>query len=117
MKITVSTNFDLSELDISKLTVIWLENSTREIQSIARANAPYQTGKLKQSIAIEKNNDRARVWPRQVPYAVRREFENYKNPDRKFYMKRTHDVAGPIVQKAFEGAFQIVSNFIKKWAS
>lgn len=112
MLIKVSTNFDLSELNIQRLTTIWLENSTRQIQSIARENAPYDTGKLKQGIAIEKKRDKARVWPRQIPYAVRREFENNKNPKRKFYMKRTYDVAGPIVEKAFNEAFKIVSNRI-----
>lgn len=117
MKVNVSINFDLSELDIKRLTTIWLENSTRKIQSIARENAPYETGKLKQGIAIEKQRDKARVWPRQIPYAVRREFENYKNPHRKFYMKRTHDVAWPIVEKEFNNAFQIVSKKIQKWAT
>ena len=116
MLVKVSTNFDLSELDMSKLTTIWLENSTRRIQSIARQNAPYDTGKLKQGIAVEKSKDQARVWPRRIPYAVRREFENYKNPQRKFYMKRTHDVAGPIVQSEFDKAFDIVSKNIQKWA-
>jgi hypothetical protein len=61
MKISVNINFDLSALDIAHLTVIGLENSSREIQSIARVNAPYDTGKLKQGIAVEKNNDTARI--------------------------------------------------------
>lgn len=124
MLIKVSTNFDLSDLSIDKMNQIWLHNSLRELQSIARENAPYVTGTLKKGILIEWkyewNNPnsirlwqkKARVWPAQIPYAVRREFENNKNPQRKFYMKRTHDVAGPIVEKAFNEAFKIVSNRI-----
>ena len=129
MLIQVSSNFDLSALSVDRLNQIWLHNSLRELQSIARRNSPVDTGKLKQGILIEgkyEGNDpnsvrlwqnKARVGPAQIPYAVRREFENYKNPQRKFYMKRTHDVAGPIVQKEFDNAFQIVSKKIQKWAT
>lgn len=114
MKISVKTNFDLSEMDMGHLITIGLQNSSREIQNLARANAPYETGKLKQGIAVEKTRDKARIGPRSIPYAVRREYENYKNPGRKYYMKRTHAVAGDIVQKAFEDAFTIVSKKISK---
>jgi hypothetical protein len=49
---------------------------------------------LKKSIArdpqnITKTTKQVAIGPRDVVYAVRREFENYKNPDRKFYMKKT----------------------------
>jgi hypothetical protein len=56
-------------------------------------NAPIDTGKLKQGIAIEKSLNKARIGPRSIPYAVRREFENKKNPHKKFYMKKTHEVS------------------------
>lgn len=114
MLITADINFDLSEMDIEKLIQIALNNSAREIQRTARENAPYDTGKLKQGIAIDpgvvaKGVDFVRVGPRSIPYAEKREYENYKNPGRKFYMKRTHEVANGIAQKNFQMAYNIVT--------
>jgi hypothetical protein len=43
-----------------------------------------------------------------VVYAKRREFENKKNPHKKFYMKKTYEVAPEIVQKEFEKAVERV---------
>lgn len=85
-------------------------NSSQELQRIAQANAPYDTGKLKQSIGVEPANistttKLVRVGPRRTVYAVRREFENYKNPHKKYYMRRTNDQAQRVVQKQFETAF------------
>lgn len=86
---------------------------------LAQANAPYDTGKLKQGIGVEPGNittatKSVRVGPRRIVYAVRREFENVKNPHKKYYMRRTHERAAGIVQKEFEGAFAIVANNITK---
>lgn len=91
----------------------------------ARENAPYVTGTLKKSIGVEgdggytenitnvtpyisKNCTQARVGSRKVVYAIRREFENRKNPDRKFYMKRAYMKADNIVKEEFENAVAIV---------
>jgi len=77
---------------------IGLVNSSQALVKMAQGNAPYETGKLKQSIGVEPQNiststKTVRVGPRRTVYAVRREFENYKNPHKKYYMRRTHDVA------------------------
>lgn len=114
MRVTVTTNLDLSKLDIGEVTKIGLINSTSAIKILAQANAPYETGTLKKSIAIEpktitKSTTQARVGPRDVIYAVRREYENKKNPDRKFYMKRTHDATPKIIKQEFENAVKIVA--------
>ncbi len=43
MEVTVTTNFDLSNLDIDNMMTIGIHNSARELQRIARQNAPYDT--------------------------------------------------------------------------
>lgn len=115
MQITVRTNINLPDDMVGKINQIWLVNSTQMIIRQARENAPYDTGKLKQSINKEPNNittstDEVRVWPRKVVYSVKREFVNKKNPHRKFYMKRTHDSSPPIVKEEFEKAVKIIIN-------
>ena len=119
MKITVKTNFDLRKLDAGKVNQIGLYNSAQELVDVAASLAPYQTGTLKKSISIEpkhvtRTTTRVRVGPSKVPYAVRREFENYKNPSRKFYMKKTAARAQSIVKDEFENAVRIVIASIKK---
>jgi len=41
-------------------------------------------------------------------YAQRREYENFKNPDRKFYMKRTYQSIPKTIEKNFDDAVKIV---------
>lgn len=113
MEINVKINVNLDNLDINKIHQIGLINSTQIIAKQARENAPIDTWTLKKSISIEPNNitkttKQARVWSRKVVYALRREFENKKNPHKKFYMKRAYDNAQEIVQKEFEKAVQLV---------
>lgn len=112
LSIAIKSNFDLSKFNVPQMIDIGLNNSARPLQSIARENAPIDRGKLKQGIGIERGARSARVGPRNIPYGVRREFENKKNPHKKHYMKKTHDVAPPIIEKAFRGAFDIVSKHI-----
>ena len=118
MKITVKSNFDLGKLDTGRINQIGLVNSTQEIQRVAQGNAPYLTGKLKQGIGVDPQNITkatriVRVGPRGIVYGVRREFENFKNPDRKFYMRRTFDVAERIVNTEFQSAAEMVISKIK----
>ena len=113
MQIIVKTNLNLDKIDIGKVSQIGFYNSGQKLQKQAQANAPYMTGKLKQSIGVDpgvitKSTKSIRIGPRKVVYAVIREFVNKKNPDRKFYMRRTHDVAGDVVKTEFEKAVQIV---------
>lgn len=113
IKITAKINVDLKKLDFGKINQIGLVNATQALVRIARDNAPYETGTLKKSIGAEpksitRNTRQARVGPRKVVYAVRREYENKKNPHKKFYMERTAKVAEKIVQEEFQHAAEIV---------
>lgn len=115
IKITAKVNVDLKKLDIGKINQIGLVNATQRLVKIARENAPYETGTLKKSIgtqpgAITRNTKQARLGPRKVVYAVRREYENKKNPHKKFYMERTAKVAQKIVQEEFQHAAEIVAS-------
>lgn len=118
MKIEISTNFDLSKLDVNVINQLGLTNSSREIRGQAMDNAPYQTWKLQQSIWIEPwvitpKTKQVKIWPRKIVYAVRREFENFKNPSRKFYMKRAYDTAQEVVKREFEKALLLIIKKIK----
>lgn len=113
MKITVKTNVNLDRLSIGKINQIGLKNSAQELIKKAADNAPYATGTLSKSIAqdpgaITTTTKKIRVGPRGVVYARRREFENKKNPGKKYYMKRTYLTAQEVVQRAFEDAVKIV---------
>lgn len=119
MKMTVKTNFDLGKLDVGEIRQIGLYNSGMAVVDVAAGNAPYVTGTLKKSISIEPKNvakgqESLRVGPSGVVYAVRREYENKKNPDRKFYMKRAAAVTPAIVEEEFGKAVEIVVASIKK---
>jgi hypothetical protein len=113
IKITAKINIDLKKVDVGKINQIGLVNATQRLVAIARDNAPYETGTLKKSIGAEpgsitQNTKQARVGPRKVVYALRREYENKKNPNKKFYMERTAKVAEKIVQEEFQHAAEIV---------
>lgn len=67
------------------------------VQNSAKLNAPYQTWNLRSSITTQRERIKqwiVVVWS-PVAYARRREFENRKNPDRRFYLQRwyTENVA------------------------
>ena len=99
MPITVKMNFDLKKLDPTRIIRIGLINTSEKIQAKAQENAPYETGTLKKSIGTRIWAYSATIWPRGVDYARRREFENNKNPSRKFYMKRSWEFGKNIAQK------------------
>lgn len=95
------------------ITKIGLFNTSEDAIKKAQEKAPYDTGTLKKSIwrfpaNITTRTRKVNVWPREVVYAERREYENNKNPDRKFYMKRTGKEIPSIAKEEFEGAVKIV---------
>jgi hypothetical protein len=119
MKINIETNFDLKKLDIDVVNMIWLKASSSDIRWQAQDNAPYQTWKLRQSIWTEPGiitpwTKSVKIWPRKVVYAIRREFENFKNPTKKFYMKRAYDTAEEVIKREFTKAVNLVIKKIKK---
>ena len=67
------------------LTDVWLL-----VSNSAKKNAPYLSWTLRRSISTDFNNIKrwfAVVWS-DVKYAKRREYENKKNPDRRYYLLR-----------------------------
>jgi hypothetical protein len=119
MQINVKVDFDLNKLDMGKVFQIGLYNSGQKIQRLAQGNAPYLTGKLSQSIGVDPwvittNTKKINIGPRKVNYAILREFVNFKNPHRKFYMRRAFEKADEIVQNAFEKAVKMIIPKIKK---
>lgn len=115
MKIKVKTNVNLSSLNIGRVNQIGLINSTQTLVKRAADNAPYATGTLSKSIAtdpgaITTNTKKVRVGPRGVVYGKRREYENKRNPHKKYYMRRTYLTAQEVVQKSFEDAVKIVTS-------
>lgn len=53
MQISVKINFNIDNIDIEKIHQIGLFNSANAVKTQAQENAPYQTGKLRQSINID----------------------------------------------------------------
>ena len=78
-------NENVSDAIQDMLTDIWnLVNNT------AKKNAPYLSWTLRKSISVDFDNIEkwiVVVWS-DVKYAKRREFENKKNPDRRYYLLR-----------------------------
>ena len=119
--IKIKSSFDFKNLSgdlVWEITKIWLFNSSEDAIEQAREKAPYETGKLKQSISREPQNvtqstRKVLVWPRKVVYAQRREYENFKNPDRKFYMKKTFQALPNTIEENFNNAVKIVLK--KNW--
>lgn len=119
MQISVKVNLNFDNVDIDKINQIGLFNSANAIKTQAQENAPYQTGKLRQSInidptVIKKWQTKVRIWPRKVVYAIIREFVNKKNPHKRFYMKRAFASADVITKKEFENAVVIILRNISK---
>lgn len=122
MEITITTNFDLSKLDVDWINQAWLIGSSTRIRTQAQDNAPYVSWKLRQSIGVDNGGNinfwrgevssgfikrwdkEVRVWPRWLVYAEVREFVNFKNPWRKFYMRRAFETAEKVVKEEFERA-------------
>jgi hypothetical protein len=115
-KIILESSFDFKDLSgelVDEISMIWLFNTSEDAIHQSQENAPYETGKLKQSIwrqpgSVGTKTKKVVVGPRWVVYARRREFENFKNPDRKFYMRRTYKKIKKTASEHYEEAVQIV---------
>ena len=80
-KLGVNTE-DALQLMLAK---VWLT-----VQNTSKKLAPYMRGKLRQSIGTDFNNitkGKVVVWSK-VAYARKREYENKKNPQTKYYLLR-----------------------------
>ena len=85
----ISSSFDIND-PIQK----WLLQSWLIVQNQAKLNAPFDTGTLRRSITMNTNN--LKRWyviiGSPVVYSRRREFENYKNPQTLYYLKRGYEM-------------------------
>lgn len=114
--IKIKSDFNFKDLDkkiVDEITEITLINSSQEAILRASEKAPYLTWTLRKSIGAEpsritRNTKKIIVWPRKVDYADNREYINFKNPDRKFYMKRTFWEMKGFVNMELEQATQRV---------
>ena len=94
IKISMNTK-GLWKLKSKQAFRMGLINTTLSIQSKIREKMPYKTWKLIQSVKsnpavnnIWSTTKQIRIWP-SVPYWKAREFKNYKNPHKRFYIRRT----------------------------
>ena len=119
--IKIKSSFDFKNLSgdlVWEITKIWLFNSSEDAIEQAREKAPNDKWRLKASISrepmsITKKTKKVVVWPRKIKYARRREYENFKNPDRKFYMKKTFQALPNTIEENFNNAVKIVLK--KNW--
>ena len=95
MKLEISYNLKRAT-PLEGALIEWIEKgllqTTIMIQNQAKINAPYLTWTLRRSITSDLtrlNKLTTTIWS-PVIYSRRREYENKKNPDRKFYLKRAY---------------------------
>lgn len=107
MKVEIDSRIlDMWE-NVSSAIQIMLMDVSNVIQNSAKINAPYQTGTLRKSINTDFDKIQkwvAVVWSN-VKYAKRREYENNKNPDRKYYLWRWYSENKWKIEKIIEDAF------------
>ena len=99
MWVSVKQNFKIN--DIKPIITRSISDSVLLVHSKAIDNAPYKTWTLRGSLVPVM---KTLYWTIDsvTPYAVRREYENKKNPDRKFYMKRATDSSIREIENIFE---------------
>lgn len=89
------------KVDISWAITKSLHQSTQLVRGKAIQNAPVLSWTLRRSITSMVWGTTGRVWTN-VKYAKRREYENKKNPHRRFYMKRALDSSIIKIQSFFD---------------
>jgi len=100
MQINVTMNWWTIDVNIQWAVRKSLHQSTQLVRWKAIQNAPIQTWTLRRSITTQIKKDSWTVWTN-VKYARRREYENRKNPHRKFYMKRALESSINKIQSYF----------------
>lgn len=90
MKVEIDSRIPKMWENVSGAIQLMLMDVANVVKNSAKQNAPYLTGTLRRSISTDFNKIQrgtAVVWS-DVKYARRREYENNKNPDRKYYLWR-----------------------------
>lgn len=111
MASTVSVKIDYGKVSlIEKRFVKGMFQMGFDIANQAKRNAPYATGALRNSIRVrEMPNNTLEVVAGgsyggfTVPYALRREYENKKHPNRRYYMRKAGEsvMSGDYMRKYF----------------
>lgn len=97
--------------DIRRQLTVGLLKMGSDIASRARSNAPVLTGALRNSIRVTADGEDTvyvvaggAIAGKEIKYALRREFENKKNPSTTHYMGRAFEsVARGDLKKYFKG--------------
>jgi len=88
------------EIDISWAITKSLHQSTQLVRWKAIQNAPVKSWDLRRSITTDIKDNIWSVWTNKK-YWKRREYENFKNPHKKFYMKRALESSLVNIQSYF----------------
>lgn len=112
ISVKIKTNFTLE--DLKPLIKKSIAQSTALVQWKANKNAPYLSWNLASSINVMNKDYTWIVWvdDKSAPYGLRREYENKKNPHKRFYMKRALESSQKQIQEFF--AKNITKNITKK---
>jgi len=98
LAINAKDSIELAMLDIGLM-----------VQNQAKLNAPFAKGTLRRSISTDFSKIKKGiviVWS-PVAYARRREYENYKNPDKKHYLERAYKENKAKIENIIEKALNI----------
>lgn len=90
MRVEIDSRIPKMWENVSSAIQLMLQDIANLISNSAKQNAPYLTGTLRKSINTDFNKIQkgmAIVWS-PVKYARVREYVNYKNPDRRYYLWR-----------------------------
>jgi hypothetical protein len=101
--INVTNIPDLKAEQIRPAITLTLTQVASKVQNRAKENAPYDTGALRSSIITDYTmmyTGKVEVGSNLV-YARRREYENFKNPNRRLYLTRARDEVEPAVRDLF----------------
>lgn len=109
--VSVSFRIDQSKLNqIERNIMQGVKKMGWDIATQAQRNAPVLTGALVNSIRVEDNNPTTvevvaggKYGGRDVPYALRREYENKAHPSTTHYLERAFNSVTKDWQKYFKG--------------
>lgn len=103
MWIKVKITSDIDEIDLKNPIHKSLSQATTKIQRRAKKNAPVLRWTLRRSIKTDLREVNKWIWHvyTDLVYARKREYENRKNPHRRFYMTRAVQDTSWEVEKIF----------------
>lgn len=93
MKAKVTMNANWTKIQIGKWLDLGMLEMSNDIDRRSKALAPIDTSALVNSSKVEKVTDGYKIsyGSGRVPYALRRYYENKKNPGTKYWLKNAAD--------------------------